>query len=240
MSKRILIPVTLLLIAVFALSACGAKSSTASSSASVKQTIAATSASAQSQTNANQTHASGPDSDGDGIPDSAEKTLGTDPQNADTDGDGQNDLADQNPVYTDNPIKESSTTTGFTIKSILAENNVDAHGGPVPDHLELKLANNTQKDISNFNIYYTFTDAGGGPAEGYYRTLPGFTLKAGESKSLHLDNSGQPDHFSWNPNGLFYHNANKMKIDVVLHAQGYAPQTASVSKDPIGAEGGGD
>ena len=240
MSKRILISVTLLLVALFALSACGGKSSAVSSSTSAKQQAVATQAPAQNQAKSGQAKASGTDSDGDGIPDAAEKTLGTDPQNADTDGDGQNDLADQNPVYTDNPIKENSTTTGFTIKSILAENNVDAHGSPAPDHLELKLANNTQKDISNFDIYYTFTDAGGGPVEGYYRTLPGFTLKAGESKSLHLDNSGQPDHYSWNPNSLFYHNPNKLKINVVLHAKGYAPQTASVTKDPIGAEGGGD
>lgn len=240
MSKRILISVTLLLVALFALSACGGKSSTVSSSTSAKQQAVATQAPTQNQAKSGQVKASGPDSDGDGIPDAAEKTLGTDPQNADTDGDGQNDLADKNPVYTDNPIKESSTTKGFTIKSILAENNVDAHGSPAPDHLEFKLANNTPKDISNFDIYYTFTDAGGGPAEGYYRTLPGFTLKAGESKSLHLDNSGQPDHYSWNPNSLFYHNPNKLKIDVVLHAKGYAPQTASVTKDPIGAEGGGD
>jgi len=234
MSKRIFITLSLLLISVFALSACGGKPTSAS--AAPKQAAAATQAPANKKAQA----ATGLDSDSDGIPNDAEKTLGTDPQNADTDGDGQNDLADQNPTHADNPIQESSTTTGFTIKSILAENNVDAHGSPAPDHLELKIANNTQKDIGNFDIYYTFTDAGGGQAEGYYRTLPGFTLKSGDSKSLHLDNSGQPDHYSWNPYSLFFHNPNKMDIDVVLHAQGYAPQSASVSKDPIGAEGGGD
>ena len=38
------------------------------------------------------------DSDGDGVPDSAEVLLGTDPMVADTDGDGQNDLMDADPV----------------------------------------------------------------------------------------------------------------------------------------------
>lgn len=236
MSKRILLTLTLLLVTVLTLSACGSKSTSASSASAAPKQAAATQTPAANKAQTT----TGPDSDGDGIPDDAEKTLGTDPQNADTDGDGQNDLADPNPTFADNPIQETNTTAGFTISSILAENNVDDHGSPVPDHLELKIANNTQKDISDFDIYYSFTDAGGGPAEGYYRILPGFTLKAGESRSLHLDNSGQPDHFSWNPNSLFFHNPNKMKIDVALHAQGYAPQTASVSKDPIGAEGGGD
>ena len=42
--------------------------------------------------------AAGPDTDGDGVPDTAEPLLHTDPGNPDTDGDGQNDLADAAPV----------------------------------------------------------------------------------------------------------------------------------------------
>lgn len=241
MSKRIFSILTLAIAALLVLNGCGGKNPSNASASS--PTTAATTPAAQAadaQAAASPQAASGPDSDGDGIPDDAEITLGTDPNNPDTDGDGVDDLADADPTFADNPIQESSTTTGFAIDSILAENNVDAHGNIAPDHLELKVTNATQKDISNFDIYYTFTDAGAGPVQGYYRTLPDFTLKAGESRTLHLDDSGQPDHFSWNPNSLFFHNPDKMTIDVVLHAQGYAPQTASVTKDPIGAEGGGD
>ena len=235
MSKRTIAILTFLLTGVLILGACGGKKTSAASSS--QQTAPA----APAKTNASvKPSASGPDSDGDGIPDDAEKVLGTDPNNPDTDGDGQNDLADAKPLFADNPIQESSATVGFTIDSIAVENNVDVSGAGVPDHLELKVSNKTQQAIDNFDIYYTFTDSAAGRTEAYYQTLPGFTLAAGESKSLHLDVSGQPDHFHWNPNSLFYHNQNKMTVDVELHAQGFAPQTISITKDSIGAEGGGD
>ncbi len=47
--------------------------------------------------------AAGPDADGDSVPDTAEPLLHTDPGNADTDGDGQNDLADAAPVTAPDP-----------------------------------------------------------------------------------------------------------------------------------------
>lgn len=182
--------------------------------------------------------ADGPDTDGDGIPDSAEKVLGTDPNNADTDGDGQNDLADQNPTMADNPIQESSTTQGFTISGLLVENNEDANGAGVPDHLEFKVTNTGTADLTNFDIYTTITDKDTGAVQGYYRTLPGFVVKPGETKDIHFDNTGQPDHFSVNPNSAFYTDQNGLTLEVTLHAPGLAPQTGTVDKDPGGAEGG--
>lgn len=243
MTKRLIPILGLLFSLMLIVSACGG-GSTPTATPQPAPTAAAPAQSNTTTTTNNTTTskpaASGPDSDGDGIPDDAEKVLGTDPNNPDTDGDGQNDLADPKPLFADNPIQESSTTVGFTIDSIAVENNVDAQGAGVPDHLELKVSNNTQKAIDNFDIYYTLTDSTAGVTEAYYRTLPGFSLAAGESKSLHLDLSGQPDRFAWNPNSLFYHNQNKMTVDVELHAAGYAPQTTSIAKDAIGAEGGGD
>ena len=50
------------------------------------------------------------DSDGDGVPDTAEVLLGTDPMVADTDGDTQNDLADADPAFTANPIDSQIIT----------------------------------------------------------------------------------------------------------------------------------
>jgi hypothetical protein len=232
MSRPRFIPIAPAWIIIFILSACsGTSASTASSNASTPATEISSPSNAQS---------AGPDADSDGIPDEAEKALGTDPNNADSDGDEQSDLDDSEPTLADNPTQETSTTVGFTIDSIVVENNVDAQGAGVPDHLELKLSNVAGQDISDFAIYYTFTDSGTGETQAYFHDLPGFTLKAGESKSLHLDNTGEADHFSWNPNSLFFRNPNLMKAEATVHAQGYAPATASVDKDPIGAEGGGE
>lgn len=186
------------------------------------------------------TTANAPDTDGDGIPDSAEALLGTDPNNADTDGDGQNDLADKNPTMADNPIQESNTAVGFTLSGLLVENNVDAAGVGVPDHLEFKVTNTTTADLATFDIYTTITDQTTQAGQSYYRTLPSFTLKAGETKTLHFDNTGQPDHYSVNPNSAFYKDPNALTVAVTLHAPGLAPQIGTVNKDPAGAEDGTD
>lgn len=184
--------------------------------------------------------ASGPDADGDGIPDSAEPLLGTDPQNPDTDGDGQNDLADTAPVSADNPIQDSSTTVGFTVDAIAVENNVDASGADVPDHLELTVSNTTGSDISGLEIYYTLTDTVTGDVQSFYQSLPDLVLKANETAHLHFDTSGAPGHFRADPNSMFYTGQHALTVDVVLHADGFAPQMATVDKDDPSAEAGGD
>jgi hypothetical protein len=182
----------------------------------------------------------GPDTDGDGIPDSAEIVLGTDPNNPDSDGDGQNDLADSTPLKTDNPIQESSTKVGFVINAIAVENNVDASGTGVPDHLELSLSNNTTQAITGFDMYYTLTDTVTNDVQSFYQTLPGFTLKAGEAAQIHFDTGEMPGHFRADPYSLFYTGANALVVDVTLHAAGYAPQISTINKGAPGAEAGGD
>ena len=92
-----------------------------------------------------------------------------------------------------------------------------------------------------FGVWHcTIPDSTTGQVQSYYRTLPGFTLKAGETKALHFDNTGQPDHYSVNPNSLYYTDLNALTLDVTLHATGFAPQTTSVDKGPGGTEEGND
>ncbi len=219
MSKKIY---TLLFIALFSallLAACGGSTSAPANTGSA-------------------TSADGPDTDGDGIPDSAEPLLGTDPNNADSDGDGQNDLADAKPMLADNPIHESATAVGFTISGLLVENNVDANGADVADHLEFKVTNTGTAVLTNFDFFTTITDQTTGDVQSYYRTLPGFTIQPGETKDIHFDNTGLPDHYSVNPNSAYYTDQNGLTLDVMLHAAGFAPQSGTVNKDPGAAEGG--
>ena len=225
MLKRTTILMAIFLIFSLALAACGG--SAASSDAS-----AATDNGASAATDV--------DTDGDGIPDNAEAVLGTDPRNPDTDGDGSNDLEDEHPDMADDPIQESSTTEGFVISGLLVENNVDADGADVADHLEFKVTNTTDVELSGFDIYYTITDQDTGAVQGYYRTLPNFTVQPGETKDIHFDNSGVADHFSVNPNSAFYTDQNGLTLMVKLHVDGYAAQTGSVDKDPAGLEGGNE
>lgn len=225
--KSIFLPLIAML--ALLLAACGGNSTPTQTST--------TSAAQDSNTASVSVTSAGPDADGDGVPDSAESLLGTDPNNADTDGDGQNDRVDSNPIVAENPISETSTTVGFTINTILVENNVDANNQAVSDHLELSLTNTANTDLRNFDIFYTVTDPTTNHVEAYYQQLPDFTLHAGESTSIHFDNAVQPAHFNFSPNSLFYTNQNQLVIEATLHTAGYAPQTATVNKDP-GGEGG--
>ena len=168
----------------------------------------------------------GTDTDGDGIPDSVEKVYGTNPYIADTDGDGINDKEDAKPVYTDNLISESSTTTlPVTITDARVEDNATA------DHLEISMKNTGTSDLSNFDIYFTITDKVTGDKEAYYQKLDGFAIKAGETVIIHFDNkTTEANHFYGNMNGLYGTSANGLTFDIKLHSAGYAPLSFSVNK----------
>jgi len=225
--KRWLIP--LVAAAAIALLLVGAGCSTTGTTATAGNSKAATTASSTA------------DGDNDGLPDNAEALLGTDPQNADTDGDGQNDKDDPKPVSAENPITETSTTRGFKIDSVLAENNVDDAGADAPDHLEITVSNTATTDISEgWDLYYTLTDQKTGDVQSFYMTLPGFSVPAGKTVRLHVDTSAADGHFRADPNSSFYTGDNQLKIEATLHAKGYAPQTDSVLKDAASAEAGGD
>jgi len=181
------------------------------------------------------------DSDKDGIPDAAEKVLGTDPLNPDTDGDGINDMQDNNPTIADTQVPSSTGQVGFQITNIMVENNYDPVAKKdAPDHLEIELQNTGGKDISNLVAYYTVTDLTTNQKEAYIAPLNNLILKAGETISIHFDQTEGTGHFRANPNGLYSTSKNELNFSVTINADGYQAQTAGVKKDAGGTEVAGD
>lgn len=200
---------------------CGQNSSSATSQVSASSDVVATSPSAQN------------DQDGDGIPDTVEKTYGTNPYTADTDGDGINDKEDQTPTFTENLIHEtSSVTLPVSITDSRVEDNATA------DHLEITFTNQGTTILNSFDIYYTIKDkVNTDQVEGYYQKLNGLSVAPGESVTLHFDNNvSQPNHYYGNMNGLYGTSANGLTFSVSLHADGYQPLDFNVEKSDGTAE----
>jgi hypothetical protein len=177
------------------------------------------------------------DMDGDGVPDASEVLLGTDPMVADTDGDGQNDLADVGPAFMANPLDMTGVPATFAIKEALVENNYDyAAKKDATDHLELLVTNSGSTDLSGLSIYYSITDADTGKVEGTFRKLDGFSVPAGGEARIHLDDGAVAGHFRANPNSIYNTSQAAKTITFILKADGFAPVSVDVAKDKGGAE----
>jgi hypothetical protein len=209
-----------------------------------------------STNNTNNKTVTGKDTDGDGIPDPAEKLLGTNPYTADTDGDGVPDKLDKTPMFTSNLIKETSKIPlSVKIKDARVEDNVNAS-----DHLEITLTNTSKTNFKDFDMYFTVTDTVTKAQEGYYVKLLGFTLEAGTTKILHFDNkngdlsgiitplskevldkikqdnkSGEL-HYNGNMNGIYGTSKNEVLFQGEIHANGYAPIDFTAKKSKGTAE----
>jgi len=177
------------------------------------------------------------DADNDGLPDIVEKTLGTDPNNKDTDGDSQDDMDDKNPVFTENPIDNNSITEGFVITSLLVENNIDpVTNKAVDDHLEIELKNTSGNELKGFEVYYTIKDNDTDVIEAYYVNLPDFILKSGETKSINFDNKDGNGHYSVNINSIYFTTMSAKVFEVTVSTDGFKPVSGKVNKDPGGEE----
>ena len=182
-------------------------------------------------------NASAVDFDNDGIPNNAEKILGTNPNSADTDGDGINDKKDTNPTFADVKFKESTGKKCFSIKEVLVENNYDEiKRKDAADHLEIIVKNRCNKSVSNFSTFYTMKDLKTKQTQSYILPLDGFVLGSKSKKSIHIDISNQKGHFVANPNSMYYNSLNEIKVNVTLSAKGYQAQKGSIVKDAGGAE----
>jgi hypothetical protein len=179
------------------------------------------------------------DTDGDGIPDAAEKLLRTDSKLADTDGDGMNDKEDPKPLEVADPIAEGGKAGGPIIVSVRVEDNIDPKTRKdVPDHLEIAIRNPSSTDIQGLRVFFTVKEDKAGATESYFRNLTGFSIKAGSTRVLHFDSKGSPDfsaateRFRANENSVLYISPNAKAVMVKIAAEGYAPSTATVQKDP--------
>lgn len=138
---------------------------------------------------------------------------------------------------TDNPISNNSTAQTLTIDSVLVENNEDASGNAVDDHLEIALTNTGADPLTGFEVFSTFTDTATNATESYYAALPDtFTIEPGASRVVHFDNTGAPDHFATNDYSLYKTSTNAQEVTVEVSAQNAAVQTTTVQKDAGGAE----
>ena len=220
MLKKALTTALILSLASFVLTGC-------SSDSGSKQPVSSGANSSTSQSaGVNNTGNNTPDTDGDGIPDSVEKTYGTNPYVADTDGDGIGDKEDKEPLNSENLINEtSSAPLEIKIKDARVEDNATA------DHLEITMTNTGKTALSEFDIYYTITDKANKTQESYYQVLSGLSLNVGETKTIHFDNQvKEAGHYYGNMNGLYGNSANGLTFDIQLHAKGYQPMKFQVEK----------
>lgn len=142
----------------------------------------------------------------------------------------------------DNPITNSSIVEALKIDSVLVENNVDpVTGKDADDHLEIALDNTGSTDLSNIEVFTSYTDPTTNTSESYYTALPAsFSVPAGGTRVANFDDTGAPDHFPVNKYSLYATSTNALEISVTVSADGAAVQTATVQKDAGGAENPGE
>lgn len=180
--------------------------------------------------------AAGADTDGDGVPDSAEPVLGTDPQNPDTDGDGANDLVDKDAVNSSVLLATDGKPDGFSFTGKVEDNFDPATKKDVSDHLELEVKNTSGGDLSDFVVFYSLKDDGTNKVESYNLPLTGLVIKKGETAAINFDDTGLPGHYRDNPNSAYRKSENGKMFTVQLRAAGLAPVQIEFKKDKGGAE----
>lgn len=156
--------------------------------------------------------------------------------NTGTESSASQDPQDVIPGLYPDPIQNMATAPGFKISAIKVENNTDAAGNPVSDHLQLTLQNVTDKELTNFEVYYSITDTVTGKKEGYYKKLNAYVLSPKTSQSIHFDNKPGSSHFTANTHSLYFTSSNKLQFTVMVSTAGYRTESAQATKAAGGAE----
>ena len=139
-----------------------------------------------------------------------------------------------------NPISNTATAKTLTINKVMVENNTDAGGATVNDHLQFDLHNTGPTPLSGFEVYYTYADRSSSTKESYYLKLPDtFSIAAGTNRTVNFDNTGVTDHFAVNKFSLYYTSKESLQVTVEVSATGAAPVTTTAKKDPGGSENAG-
>ena len=135
-----------------------------------------------------------------------------------------------------NPIVNTTTTPGIKVSAVMVENNTDAAGNPVSDHLQFTIENLSGKILQNPEVYYTITDTANGKKEGYYQKLTGFTLAPHASGIVHFDGQSGAGHYPVNMHGIYGTATDQLKFSAEVSVAGYAPVQVNATKAPGGAE----
>lgn len=177
------------------------------------------------------------DTDGDSVPHAAESLIHADLQNADTDGEGRDDLADRNPVLAENPMPLDGPTAPFRIAEALAENNYDpALKRDATDHLEILVANDCEQPLADFSVRFSIEDLDSGKSESYFRKLDGFEVPATGDARIHFEHGSVAGHFRANPESLYLRSAAAKTFTVLVQRGMTAPVSVEIANDAGGAE----
>lgn len=142
------------------------------------------------------------------------------------------------PVSTD-PISNRATASTLHLDKVLVENNVDAQGRAVADHLEVTLSDSGSTPLSGVEFFYTFTDVKTGAKESYYAKMPAsFTVPPGGTQTVNFTNAGGVNTVPVNQYSLYATSRNPLKVTVEASATGAAVVTTTVDKAPAGPETG--
>jgi hypothetical protein len=141
---------------------------------------------------------------------------------------------------TSNPISNTATAKTLAVDKVLVENNTNASGATVDDHLQFDVRNTGSTTLSGFEVFYTFADPASKAKESYFLKLPDtFTVPAGKTRTVDFDNTGAPDHFAVNKFSLYKTSKAALDVTVEVSATGAAPVTATAKKGAGGSENAG-
>ena len=229
--KKIMTGMIVMMLSLVLLAGCGSTSTPTSTSATSNTSSTSTSTSNNTTTAADTTTSTtGADTDQDGLPDTVEKTYGTNPYSADTDGDGITDDQDNDPAVADMPFTTDGAAMDVKIVDARVEDNA------AEDHLEITLKNTGTQALDQLELYYTVEDTVAGLKEAYYQPLTGVSLAAGEETTLHFDNGTDPGHFLCNFNGIYGTSENGPTFTLTLHDGQNTFTTFTIVKDTGAAE----